>query len=669
MEYTKYIYREARVLLTKDKMFEQKLRETIAKIPFYSESWTNRSESDPGLTILENLMVLLMLMEEQMEYVPESIQKKFLELLDIRETPGKSAKVLLLPDNRPEGRKIPAHQKFYTGQLCFETVREEIMMPGKLKKIFREQNGNFIELEELSPGNPLSVKPFGANPQKGDAICLLFDFLSSDIRKPLHFYATVKSRFPRNPPMGTTDFDFAKAKWSYSAKNGFETMVCEDNTGVFLWSGEIKLHLGKAAPKRMSIGSDSGYVIRCELTCAQYDISPELVAIDGPLLEVYEMDSKAFSYTVQTGEKLRLPQVLGEEPYTFVYEKNNDGYHPCEIQNTERERKVICIQKEIMPFRDLGILYGYDQEEFDVGMLEPLLSETLELMAVKKQDGEYAETAAFFRQNEQASVDENPLIFRYDEERRKIRIVDPGDYIGCRLLISACASYHGEEGNILAHNRFTTIKNGKQETYENPNPAAGGQNPRGFAELCKMLLKQLETSETAVTAEDYEALVRQVPGLCIHKVHAYAGEKEREVEIVIKPYSESERPVLSPYYQRCIMKYLEERRLLHTSFRIRSPGYIPVDVWMIVFVKMQYLNCRAQIERMIRKELDYVNGSKTFGARIELVKLMKKIEMLTYVEYVQDLCLNGRRMDLMLPSYGLAYARDIKLEVKSNEIV
>ncbi len=668
MESTQYIW-EGKNLYTEDRQFEQKMREAAARIPFYSRDWTNRFESDPGMTILENLIILLMLLDRQMEEVPEAIQKKLLELLDIRKQEGKSAKVYLLPKTRIEGRKIPAHQKFHTGRLCFETLQEEILMPGKLMKIFQEQNGKFIELEELSPGNPLSAKLFGKNPQKGDALCLLFDFLPSDFPKPLYLYATVKSRFPRNPPDGAVDLEFAKARWSYSTRAGFQEMASEDSTGVFLRSGEIKLRLGREAPERISIGSDSGYIIRCELTSAQYDISPEAVAIDGPLLEVYEMDSKALSYTARVGEKLNIPPILGEEVYTWIYEKDADGYHLCKTRDIEKEQKVVCIQKELMPYRDLGLLYGYDQEEFDVGMLGRLLPESLELMAVQKHGIQQAERAAFFRLGREDPKEDNPLVFQYNEEKGSIQIVDPGDYTGWRLLISACAIYHGKEGNILAHNTFTCTGDGMQEAYENPNPGTGGKNPEGFTELKQMLLRQLKTPEAAVTAEDYEVLVRQVPNLCIHKVHAYAGKKEREVEIAVKPYSEDERPALSKYYRQCIERYLEERRLIYTSFRIQSPAYIPVDVWMIVFVKMQYHNCSEQIERLLRQELDYINGTGDFGARIELVKLLKKIEDLPCVEYVRDFCLNGEREDLIIPDHGLACAGTIKLEVKSNEIV
>ncbi len=38
-----------------EKTYEELLSEALMKIPFYSEEWTNRNPSDPGITILENL--------------------------------------------------------------------------------------------------------------------------------------------------------------------------------------------------------------------------------------------------------------------------------------------------------------------------------------------------------------------------------------------------------------------------------------------------------------------------------------------------------------------------------------------------------------------------------------------------------------------------------------
>ena len=77
MESTQYIW-EGKNLYTEDRQFEQKMREAAARIPFYSRDWTNRFESDPGMTILENLIILLMLLDRQMEEVQEAIQKKLL---------------------------------------------------------------------------------------------------------------------------------------------------------------------------------------------------------------------------------------------------------------------------------------------------------------------------------------------------------------------------------------------------------------------------------------------------------------------------------------------------------------------------------------------------------------------------------------------------------------
>lgn len=54
----------------------------------------------------------------------------------------------------------------------------------------------------------------------------------------------------------------------------------------------------------------------------------------------------------------------------------------------------------------------------------------------------------------------------------------------------------------------------------------------------------------AVRVEDYEKLVRQTPGLCIHKVKAVAADRENLVRIVVKPHTEEPMPKLSQEYLR-----------------------------------------------------------------------------------------------------------------------
>lgn len=50
--------------------------------------------------------------------------------------------------------------------------------------------------------------------------------------------------------------------------------------------------------------------------------------------------------------------------------------------------------------------------------------------------------------------------------------------------------------------------------------------------------------------------------------------------------------------------------MLNTVFELEQPVYLPVHVYGKIFVKDNYAKAGAQIEEVIRKELDYLLGKK-----------------------------------------------------------
>ena len=52
-----------------EKTYEELLSEALMKIPFYSEEWTNRNPSDPGITILENLTAFEALQQSRIQEI------------------------------------------------------------------------------------------------------------------------------------------------------------------------------------------------------------------------------------------------------------------------------------------------------------------------------------------------------------------------------------------------------------------------------------------------------------------------------------------------------------------------------------------------------------------------------------------------------------------------
>ena len=96
---------------------------------------------------------------------------------------------------------------------------------------------------------------------------------------------------------------------------------------------------------------------------------------------------------------------------------------------------------------------------------------------------------------------------------------------------------------------------------------------------------------TAVTAQDYEEIVKAVPGLCIRQVKAVRDEAENSVSIAVQPFSEEPYPALSPVYEEQILHWLEHRRLVSVRLRLLQRRVFCCAV--ILALDRSFLICRS----------------------------------------------------------------------------
>ena len=79
-----------------------------------------------------------------------------------------------------------------------------------------------------------------------------------------------------------------------------------------------------------------------------------------------------------------------------------------------------------------------------------------------------------------------------------------------------------------------------------------------------------------VTQEDYEAVIRQIPGLGIHKVRAFAPEGgSGGIRVAVKPLSEEPYPHLPAVYaRRAIQAEIEKEGCWLRGVILLDPVYV-----------------------------------------------------------------------------------------------
>lgn len=653
-----------------DRTYEELITEALMQIPFYSGEWTNHLPSDPGITILENLTAFEVLQQNRIHEITPQVMKMLLKLVGFEAGKGRCARVLLAAENLREPLALPANQPFRLGALCYETNRSIRLPACRLTGVYSVREGRKQDLSYLLNREVQVPAPvFGERPAEGFCLWITSDGLPEPGEEMI-FYVTVADRHNRNPFGEKQDHTFAEIRWECYTDQGFVPMHVRDETGGLLVSGELRMRLPgeRAVPCREA--PDGQYAIRATLIRADYDVRPRLVQMDGFLLEAWQKETLSACYTFNRVVSASLPGRLLGDGYVMVFCKEEKGssyrkYEPCpapgekgryyEAQEGEdglvtwyfdRRRfgygpakvknaiKIVVYQEEIMRRFSLGTVLGCDHQgiRLPAGHVVP---ESFCIIA-KRTDAEGVPLYDFVRPGRYG---ENDLSYDLYENDGLLMIEDAGDYIGAKLYMGTFSVTEGAEGNIRRGNFFTAPGVPSSVRFYNPKPGTGGRHRETLTEVKRRFLADLKKPFVAVTAKDYEELVKGTPKLCIKKVRACMSGSGNLVRIAVMPGTDEPFPGLSEAYRRAIERRLEERRLLTTRIEIVPPAYTPIDVRGVIYVKRQYENSLEQIEEAIRRKMDYIHSDRNFGDTLKFDEIFHEIESLDCVEFIYELSL------------------------------
>ena len=689
-----------------DKTYQELISEAIMQIPLYTTEWTNFNPSDPGMTILENLTAFEALQQESIRQVTPKIRQKLLKMLGFTERKGRCARILMSAEGVKEPVELQANQPFYLGDLTFETNRRMRLGGYSLTGVYGQHDGNFQDYSYLINDDiPKAAMIFGETPGEGDCVYFTADRLPEPGEEMI-FYMTLANRFNRNPYEEKGNNTFADLVWECYTGNGYEPMNVADYTSCFLVSGEVRMRMPNTAAAVCEELPKPAYAIRARVIKADYDVSPKLLSVAGFLFEAWQKETKSVCYTFQKYSKITLNSELMEEGYlqvfckeekgsfyrryepvseegdrgrfytleherygvnTFSFDRRRFGFAPDKLKNAV---KIMVYSEEMMRRFYLGIVQGYDAQELELPV-KNIVAESFCIIA-KRTDENGEEIFDFVRPN---YYEEDSLTYYLLENEGKIVIEDAGVFIGAALYMGSCSITRGQEGNIRKGNHFRTGKNLQDIVFVNEGPGTGGCFRESIADVRERFLADMNKPYTAVTAADYESIVKSAPGLCIHKVRAVLREERNEVQIAVKPGTDERFPKLSDTYRKSLEQLLEKKRLLTTRVEIVPPVYLPINVKGVIYVKRHYEREQGLIEQTIREQLDYLESERNFGDVLKFDEVFRAVENLECVEYIYDLTLHPqypgaakiRDNDIYPNEDCLCYAGDIQLEIRNYE--
>mgnify|MGYP003299761375 CR=1 FL=1 len=659
-----------------DKTYDELLMEAIAQIPMYSREWTNYNTSDPGITLLQNLTAFQMLQQETINKVPGEVRRKLLKLVGYTARENQAATVLLQAPTEG-GAILPMGHLLWSGEIPFETTQEIQLLPWGLAAVYGEVEGTYRDLSRLlRSGTDTKAYPFGRSPVAGNALIFVLHGVP-EMGEPVRLWLQVAQEELRTPFLDESEIPpFSRVRWQYYTAAGWKNVRFEDETIGMLRSGQVTLWLEGDLPEELTDTPIKGCALRCLLETSDFDRTPRLHSAAVHLFPVKQQHTRVQCIDCPGAQTVTLRERLaqGEHIMVFCQEEENGAYYLYQERGYYRTQrvydredelwsvklkfdripfegehaiKVVCFDEEMIHHRILGTVHGYDGQILAVDLVNNILPEQF-LLAVEEMDEDGTAKYCFV-----APEEKGPDGFCYHVRSQQAQVVidNPGRG-GYRLFLVSCAVTQGIRGNVHSDTVLEQL-GGYDGTevemrYVSPAPGRGGMSYESAEELRLRFSAEMQKTHVAVRIEDYEELVKNTPGLCIHKVKAVAIRNKNLVKIAIKPYTEEELPKLSKEYLRQIQTFLEPHRMLTTRFELCSPRYVPIGVRATVSVRGMASYAKEEIEKLIRETLDYVNGAQRFGEWVRFNMLYQKISSLPFVEGVDALNLFPESRDAVL---------------------
>jgi hypothetical protein len=685
--------------------YEERMEDVLRELPIRSSEWTNYNPSDPGITILENMTAFSALQGAEIVNLSYRARMALLKMAGFVPHRGKCAKVLLSGDHLSSPVTLRTGDRFHLGDLTFETNREIRTGALHLTGVFAREYDSYRDVSfVLDREISVPARIFGDEPKKGNSVYFIFDGDPQSVTDAIFYIKAVESS-DRNSTVDRTEHIFADLEWECFTEAGFKKLSVRDFTSAFVNSGELRMTLPEEKLERCQEAPIEGYCIRATLTRAEYDIIPKITNVYGFLFEVWQKNTRAFSQCYNKNDRITVNSPIGNDVYYLVfgkekkgssyrryelttsygqkgrfclYEKNPDGsvsftfneeefgFAPAKSKECVR---VILYSEDVMRRYNVGKVIGFDDQEIEIPNRN-IVHETFFLIARRQDEEGY--TYDFVRPEKKA---EGALYYHLLEGEGRIIIEDPGDFIDADLFMGSVAVTDGSRGNISSGNILSADRKGIPDGFYNPGAGIGGCFRETLDQVKERFITDMRTPYRAITARDYEYLVKTTPGLCIRKAKAVMDENKNMVKIAVLPGSEERFPKLSAIYSDKIEERLKERRLITSQFKIVRPSFVAIGVKCTVYVKRHFTDCRKQIEDRIRAKVDYIGSDHNFGDRLMFEDVFHAIEELPCVEYVYDLSLHSENNKLaqmkeydIYPRFDcLCYPGEIDLELVTTE--
>jgi predicted phage baseplate assembly protein len=269
-----------------------------------------------------------------------------------------------------------------------------------------------------------------------------------------------------------------------------------------------------------------------------------------------------------------------------------------------------------------------------------------------------------------------------DGTHGRIPLPEPG---GNNIMALEYRYGGGEKGNV-GSNKITSLETSVPgvEAVTNFRPAFGGKDEETAAAAKKRGPMELKTRQRAVTAEDFEFLARETPGVRVRRAKALPlfhpdfpnCKIPGAVTVIIVPESKDPKPLPSEGMLETVCKHLNQHRLLTNEVYVIPPKYVKIKVEAEVIAKPEAdsNSVKRELAKNLARYFHPLTGGLTddgwpFGGDIFFSDVYKEILNTKGVERIESVFLYKENQkqeectNIQVPGDCLVYSRENEHEL------
>lgn len=597
-----------------DQNFDMIVDHARKAIRKYAPYWTDENAHDPGITLIELFAWLKEMLQFYMDQPTEEIELQFLRLLGMELDEGDSAEVILQSPSQDDMYKLPLGSKLSKGRFIFETTRNITLETSKILDVEVDFEGERRSVYQLID-NGLTIYPFGPDGKVGSSFYL---HLSAPltVRKMLLFYIKIFEDYEikRNPIVDLKTFiPFAEIRW-YGSKDN-------ENWEPLNVSRDDTFNFIQSGLIGIEVPNDEVW-LKATLIHSDYDMPPRIIDVYNRVFDVKQKDT------------LRTPL---------------PAYNSTGLPN-----QVFELPYEDIIFKSLAI------EVFE-----------------KNETGQFS-WETWERKTELTEATEDASCFVLDQKTNTLCF---GDGINGKIppkgqgviRISHLERSFFEEGNILLD---SLIDENTGHPFKCLTSATGGRKRSTLVSLKENLRAELAKPQVCVTAADYEAVLKETPGLMLKQVKCLPLYKpglvdypnkiaENTVSVFVIPDGGKPQRPLSQAYRKNLEAQMEKHRLITTEVLILDPVYFNIDIVCEISTPFSETQAREDGEKAIRGI-----GAYDFGDVISKSEIYKTLSHCDSVSRIHNISLRCNKPlsknkigDLEIPINGIGVIQNVDIQV------